>query len=49
MRKNEEFNNLFTIELLTNSVNWGIVITVVSTLLFRVLKLALKEEGVAGE
>lgn len=43
------FNNLFTIGLLTKSVNWVIVIAVVSTLLLRVLKLALKKEGVAGE
>lgn len=35
------FNNLFTIEILTNPFSRGIVITVISTQKARVLKLAL--------
>lgn len=39
------FNNLFTIEILTNGNIWGIVVTVVSTHNVRVLKLALGKGG----
>lgn len=39
------FNNLFTIEILTNGIIWGIVVTVVSTHNLRVLKLALNKDG----
>ncbi len=42
------FNNLFTIEILTNPFSRGIVIAVISTPKQRVLKLALKERGVAS-
>lgn len=44
-RKFLHFNKVFTFEILTNGIIWGIVVTVVSTHNSRVLKLALGKGG----